>query len=79
MWSIHPDQIRTIVDVFAPTLGEVDEATHIIQQAASHEWAPTQVAGKLHDRASYRFYWQTLERAHQTGRAIPAEMAHYFS
>ena len=79
MWSIHPDQIRTIVDVFAPTLGEVDEAAHIIQQAASHEWAPTQVAGKLHDRASYRFYWQTLERAHQTGRALPAEMAYYFS
>lgn len=79
MWSIHPDQIRTIVDVFAPTLNEVDEAAHIIDQAARHDWAPTQVAGKLHDRASYRFFWQILERAHQTGRALPAEMAHYFS
>lgn len=79
MWSIHPDQIRTIVDVFAPTLDEVDEAAHIIEQAVNHDWAPTQVAGKLHDRASYRFYWQILERAHHTGRALPAEMAHYFS
>ena len=79
MWSIHPDQIRTLLDVFAPTLDEVDEAAHIIQQAVSHDWAPTQVAGTLHDRASYRFYWQILERAHQTGRALPAEMAQYFS
>jgi citrate lyase subunit beta / citryl-CoA lyase len=79
MWSIHPDQIRTIVDVFAPTLGEIDQAAHIIEQAARHDWAPTQVAGTLHDRASYRFYWQILERAHQTGRSLPAEVAHYFS
>jgi citrate lyase subunit beta / citryl-CoA lyase len=79
MWSIHPDQVRTIVDVFAPTLDEVDEAAHIIAQAVRHDWAPTQVAGQLHDRASYRFFWQILERAHQTGRALPAEMACYFS
>jgi citrate lyase subunit beta/citryl-CoA lyase len=79
MWSIHPDQIRTIVDVFAPTLGEVDEAAHIIQQAASLEWAPTQVAGKLHDRASYRFFWQLLERAHQTGCTLPPEIRLFFS
>jgi len=79
MWSIHPDQIRTIVEAFAPTLDEVDEAAHIIDQAARHEWAPIQLAGKLHDRASYRFFWQILERAHQTGRALPMEIAHYFS
>lgn len=79
MWSIHPDQIRTIVDVFAPTVDEVDEAAHIIDLAVRHHWAPTQVKGTLHDRASYRFYWQILERAQQTGRALPAEIAQYFS
>ena len=79
MWSIHPHQIRTLIDVFAPSADQVDEATHIIDQAVRHEWAPIQVAGKLHDRASYRFFWQVLERAHQTGRALPAEMAQYFS
>jgi citrate lyase subunit beta/citryl-CoA lyase len=26
----------------------------------------------LHDRASYRFFWQLIERAHQTGRHLPA-------
>jgi len=36
------------------------------------------VDGKLHDRASYRFHWQVLERAHQTGRTLPAEAADWF-
>jgi citrate lyase subunit beta/citryl-CoA lyase len=79
MWSIHPDQIRTIVDAFAPSVDEVDEAAHIIDLAAHHGWGPTEVAGQLHDRASYRFYWQILERAVLTGRALPAEISHYFS
>ena len=29
-------------------------------------------AGKLHDRASYRYYWELLDRAHVTGMDIPA-------
>lgn len=78
MWSIHPDQIRTVVEVFAPTADEVDEAAHIVVHAAAHQWAPTQVGGRLHDRASYRFYWQVLERAHQTGRVMPSEAAVFF-
>ena len=32
---------------------------------------PTQHEGKLHDRASYRYYWELLERAHVTGMDIP--------
>jgi len=32
----------------------------------------------LHDRASYRYYWQVLERAHQTGRLLPPESQIYF-
>jgi citrate lyase subunit beta/citryl-CoA lyase len=79
MWSIHPEQIRMLVEVFAPTADEVDEAARIIEQAARNDWAPTALAGKLHDRASYRFFWQILERANQTGRALPTEIAQYFS
>jgi citrate lyase subunit beta/citryl-CoA lyase len=37
------------------------------------------VSGVLHDRASYRFFWQVLERAHATGVALPAEVARYFA
>jgi len=28
----------------------------------------------LHDRASFRYFWQVLERAHQTGQVLPAEV-----
>jgi citrate lyase subunit beta/citryl-CoA lyase len=34
--------------------------------------------GQLHDRASYRYFWQVLERAHQTGRHLPGAIQAYF-
>ena len=79
MWSIHPDQIRPILKAFSPSEAEVDLASSIVLQAARQEWAPISVQGKLHDRASYRYFWQVLERAHQTGCTLPAEMHGYFS
>lgn len=78
MWSIHPDQIRPILRGFAPLASEVDLAARIVQAASKAEWAPIAVDGKLHDRASYRYFWQVLERAHQTGQALPADLQHYF-
>ena len=78
MWSIHPNQIRPILQAFAPSEGEIDDATQIIASAASNDWAPISFEGKLHDRASYRYYWQVLERAHQTGRVLPPESQIYF-
>lgn len=72
MWSIHPDQIRPIVAAFAPAQHEVVQASHIIRRAQAAGWAPVSVDGKLHDRASYRYFWQVLERAHQTAR-LPAD------
>ncbi len=79
MWSIHPNQIRPILEAFAPGEGEIDTATKIIAAAARADWAPTSFDGALHDRASYRFFWQVLERAHQTGRALPEEAQAYFA
>ena len=79
MWSIHPDQIRPIVEALAPDAEEVALAAHIVQQAQRAEWAPISVDGKLHDRASYRYFWQVLERAHQTGRVLPEDVLCYFS
>lgn len=78
MWSIHPNQIRPILAAFAPTEGEIEAATKIIAAAAREEWAPISFEGTLHDRASYRYHWQVLERAHQTGRELPAESQIYF-
>ncbi len=79
MWSIHPSQIRPILDAFAPSSAEIDDATRIVVSGERAHWAPIQVDGRLHDRASYRYFWQLLERAHQTGRALPASAQSYFS
>jgi citrate lyase subunit beta/citryl-CoA lyase len=32
----------------------------------------------LHDRASYRYYWQVLERAFRTGKSLPASVQGHF-
>jgi citrate lyase subunit beta / citryl-CoA lyase len=77
-WSIHPDQIRPILEAFAPGDREIDAATRIIAAAAQADWAPISFEGKLEDRASYRYYWQVLERAHQTGRQLPQEAQAWF-
>ena len=79
MWSIHPSQIRPILEAFAPTEGEIEIASKIIASAQDAEWAPIGFNGVLHDRASFRYYWQVLERAHQTGRSMPAQAQAYFS
>ena len=74
MWSIHPAQIQPIIDAFAPSVAEIDEAIAIIQAAQAAAWAPIQYRDSLHDRASYRYYWQVLARAHGTGQPLPAEV-----
>jgi citrate lyase subunit beta/citryl-CoA lyase len=74
MWSIHPDQIRPILEAFAPTANEIEIAGKIVAAAAQAGWAPISFQGKLEDRASYRYYWQVLERAHRTGRKLPREV-----
>ena len=79
MWSIHPAQIRPILEAFAPLAEEIDLATTILLAAGRADWAPISFAGKLHDRASYRYFWQVLERAHQTGRSLPGEALAYFA
>ncbi|WP_234263607.1 HpcH/HpaI aldolase/citrate lyase family protein [Hydrogenophaga sp. NFH-34] len=78
MWSIHPDQIRPIVTAFSPAEAEIDTAVAIIEAAAAADWAPVQHEGRLHDRASYRYYWQVIERAHHTGRALPEMVRGWF-
>lgn len=71
MWSIHPSQIRPILEAFAPDEEQIDLAAQIVSAAFDANWAPVSFAGTLHDRASYRHFWQVLVRAHATGRALP--------
>ena len=79
MWSIHPDQIRPILAAFAPSEREVETAAALIERAMAADWAPVQFEGRLHDRASYRYFWQVLERAHQTGLPLPDVVQACFS
>jgi len=78
MWSIHPSQIRPILEAFAPDEGQIELATRIVDAAVRQDWAPVSIDGTLHDRASYRHFWQVLERAHATGRALPNEALAWF-
>ena len=78
MWSIHPNQIRAILSAFAPNEIEVEDAIKIIAAGARFDWAPVDFDGKLYDRASYRYFWQVLERAHLTGRMLPSDIQFYF-
>jgi citrate lyase subunit beta/citryl-CoA lyase len=79
MWSIHPSQIRPIVRAFAPKPDEVEAAAHVIAMAQAQQWAPIALAGRLHDRASYRYFWHVLERAHLTGLLVPETAQGYFN
>ena len=78
MWSIHPNQIVPIIEAMRPDFTEVEEAAEILIAAQDKHWGPIQHAGKLHDRASYRYYWELLKRARATGMTVPDEAAQRF-
>lgn len=63
MWSIHPEQVESIVRAMSPSAQEIDEAKSIIAAAQKANWGPLEIAGRLHDRASFRYYWGVLARA----------------
>lgn len=74
MWSIHPSQVRPIVEAFAPTVAEIDLAIEILSAAQAANWAPIRHADTLHDRASYRYFWHVVERAQRTSMAGGAQL-----
>ena len=78
MWSIHPAQIRPILDAFAPDARLVREACDILLAAERAGWAPISFGSVLHDRASYRHHWLLLERERAAGHNLPPEVAHWF-
>ncbi|WLI87639.1 aldolase/citrate lyase family protein [Massilia sp. R2A-15] len=75
MWSIHPDQIKPIIKAFTPRLSEVNEAANILTEAINANWGPISQHGRLHDRASYRYFWTVLQRAKLAGLALPDNAA----
>jgi citrate lyase subunit beta / citryl-CoA lyase len=73
MWSIYPTQIQAIVDAMKPNFDEVVDAANILLAAQAADWGPIQYAGELHDRATYRYFWEILQKAKLTGVDIPQE------
>jgi citrate lyase subunit beta/citryl-CoA lyase len=75
MWSIHPGQIKPVIKAFTPRLSEVNEAANILNDAAQAQWGPIAQNGRLHDRASYRYYWTVLQRAKLAGLTLPESVS----
>ncbi|KGJ98059.1 HpcH/HpaI aldolase/citrate lyase family protein [Thalassotalea sp. ND16A] len=73
MWSIYPTQITAIVNAMKPNYEEVADAEAILLAAQENSWGPIQHKGELHDRATYRYFWELLQRAHVSGIAVSAE------
>lgn len=71
MWSIHPEQIKPILNAFTPPQSEITDAVQILLAAQKAAWGPVQYKSRLHDRASYRYYWGVLQRAKHNGIALP--------
>lgn len=80
MWSIYPTQIQAIVDAMKPNFAEVADAANILLAAQQADWGPIQYEGELHDRATYRYFWEVLQKAKLTNVAIPeAASSAFFS
>ncbi|CAK0753609.1 citrate lyase subunit beta / citryl-CoA lyase [Gammaproteobacteria bacterium] len=78
MWSIHPNQIRPILEAMRPDFAEVEDAIILLTTAQDQNWGPIKHQDQLHDRASYRYYWELLQRARSTGTELPAEVMERF-
>ena len=78
MWSIYPAQIQPIVDAMKPEYSDVRDASAILLAAQRAEWGPIQYDGELHDRATYRYFWEVLQKAKVTGVELPEDAAKAF-
>jgi hypothetical protein len=80
-WTVRYGKGRvynSILEAMAPDAAAIEVASEIVLAARAAQWAPISHKGQLHDRASYRFFWQVLERAHSTGCSLPAEVQLFF-
>jgi citrate lyase subunit beta/citryl-CoA lyase len=71
---------RAKAEVVAAALanGVVEDAANILMAAQNVSWGPIQYQGELHDRATYRYFWDLLRKARVTGIAMPAEAERRF-
>ena len=85
--TYNSEEDSIIKDFYIPYLGEAvsyDRAvgffsasmlTYAAQQVG---WGPIQYDGELHDRATYRYFWEILQKAKLTNTPIPNDAAQAF-
>ncbi len=78
MYSIHPAQIKPIVESMRPGASELARACEILLAAQAADWGPVSHNGEMHDRASYRYFWDLVKRARATGATIPGDAERAF-
>lgn len=77
-WSIYPAQIEPITRAMAPEAPEVALGEAIMLKAFEADWGPIQHEGDLHDRATYRYYWEALQRARLMNVTLSDEVEKLF-
>lgn len=80
MWSVHPVQIKAIIDAMSPNPDQLELASDVLLKAQQQNWAPIQFDGKLYDKASYRYYWQLLQQSKLSNITLRSDVQkHFFS
>lgn len=63
MWSIHPEQINSILKAFNECLdGDENEVLTILKKAKAVRWVPISHNGRMYDIASYRILISKLKK-----------------
>ena len=78
MWSIHPAQIPAIVAGMTPAGEDLLKMESILLAGYRNQWAPIAFEEVLHDRASYRYFWDCVRRAHISGAKLSPETLRLF-
>lgn len=78
MYSIHPGQIRPIIESMQPNQSEIVRASEILLAAQQANWGPISHNGEMHDRASYRYFWNILKQAKTTSAALSEAVENAF-
>lgn len=71
MWSIYPTQIDAIVSAMTPDYRKIESGCKILLTAQEASWGPIQFEGELHDRATYRYYWELIQTTRLSGQKLP--------
>jgi len=68
------NKITAIVDAMKPDFTEVTDAGNILIAAQDASRGPIQYEGELHDRATYRYFWKLVQRAHFSDQKLSDEV-----